>query len=358
MGKSSRIVLLSITAVLAIAVFLVLWAVRPGSGSTLIADARARQSQGLITVDTAVDTAALADELLADGTFIDSIAAALAQNDTVSQSIYDGASQAAESAVASYVDSYVAEHQDEFTALAASAVETYVAQHADQLDAVIDERIRTYVDSILPDIEAAAAAGYVDEAVAGIGSIVDERIQAYVSSSLDELDAIIAADIQAYVDANYDELLSIIRNEIAANTVDESAIADLVAGNVLATIRADVEAYLGQLDLDAIIQRVDSYAASVVDSLLSQANGYTDEKIAQLEDSMLTDSDVQAIVDEAVTSAAAGSTAAPAEVTVRHVVSVPDFESSPVVENEADYSSVRQAERQAAIDSLMQAIGN
>ena len=358
MGKSSRIVLLSITAVLAIAVFLVLWAVRPGSGSTLIADARARQSQGLITVDTAVDTAALADELLADGTFIDSIAAALAQNDTVSQSISDGARQAAESAVASYVDSYVAEHQDEFTALAASAVEAYVAQHADPLDAVIDERIRTYVDSILPDIEAAAAAGYADEAVAGIGSIVDERIQAYVSSSLDELDAIIAADIQAYVDANYDELLSIIRNEIAANTVDESAIADLVAGNVLATIRADVEAYLGQLDLDAIIQRVDSYAASVVDSLLSQANGYTDEKIAQLEDSMLTDSDVQAIVDEAVTSAAAGSTAAPAEVTVRHVVSVPDFESSPVVENEADYSSVRQAERQAAIDSLMQAIGN
>lgn len=357
MGKSSRIVLLSITAVLAIAVFLVLWAVRPGSGSTLIADARARQSQGLITVDTAVDTAALADELLADGTFIDSIAAALAQNDTVARSISDGARQAAESAVASYVDSYVAEHQDEFTALAASAVEAYAAQYADQLDAVIDERIRTYVDSILPDIEAAAA-GYADEAVAGIGSIVDERIQAYVSSSLDELDAIIAADIQAYVDANYDELLSIIRNEIAANTVDESAIADLVAGNVLATIRADVEAYLGQLDLDAIIQRVDSYAASVVDSLLSQANGYTDEKIAQLEDSMLTDSDVQAIVDEAVTSAVAGSTAAPAEVTVRHVVSVPDFESSPVVENEADYSSVRQAERQAAIDSLMQAIGN
>lgn len=357
MGKSSRIVLLSITAVLAIAVFLVLWAVRPGSGSTLIADARARQSQGLITVDTAVDTAALVDELLADGTFIDSLAAALAQNDTVVQSITDGAGEAAETVVAAYVDSYVAGHQDEFTSLAESAVETYVAQYADQLDAVIDERIRAYVDSIIPDIEAAAA-GYADEAVAGIGSLVDERIQAYFDSSLDELDAIIAADIQAYVDANYDELLSIIRSEIAANPVDESAVADLVAENVLATIRADVEAYLGQLDIEAILQRVDSYASSVADSLISQANDYTDEKIAQLEDSMLTESDVQAIVDEAALSAASGSTETPAEVTVRHIVSVPDFESSPVVENEADYSSVRQAERQAAIDSLMQAIGN
>ena len=43
---------------------------------------------------------------------------------------------------------------------------------------------------------------------------------------------------------------------------------------------------------------------------------------------------------------------------MRRVVSIPDFEASPVVTSEDDYSSVREAERQGAIQSLLNALSN
>ena len=90
MGKSTRIVLLSITVVLAIAAFLVLWAVRPGTDNSLLEEARNRQADGLITVDNTVDSEEVKTALLSDQDFLNRLASALAADGNLQSSIAAG----------------------------------------------------------------------------------------------------------------------------------------------------------------------------------------------------------------------------------------------------------------------------
>ena len=57
MGKSSRIVVLSVFSVLSLCVFLALLAVRPGIQNDILAQARARQAHSLVAGTEPIDTA-------------------------------------------------------------------------------------------------------------------------------------------------------------------------------------------------------------------------------------------------------------------------------------------------------------
>ena len=299
MGKSTRIVLLSVTAVLAIAVFLVLWAVRPGSDSALLEQARSRQTQGLVDVTDEVDYDVIADELMAD---------------------------------------------EDFMNMVASAVDV------DQEAAVDDETVRRIADE--------AIGAYVDANMDELYAIVDGRIQAYVDANMDVLDSMIDAAIQDYVDANYDTLMSLIAQQVALESVDEAALADALVEPVSQKILADVQAYVDTIDVEAIVAGIEEQVETYVQSVFAQANAYTDEQVASIRDAVMDSDEVRSLVDGLEKRILDEVDSRIEDSAMRRVVSIPDFEASPVVTSEDDYSSVREAERQGAIQSLLNALSN
>ena len=299
MGKSTRIVLLSVTAVLAIAVFLVLWAVRPGSDSALLEQARSRQPQGLVDVTGEVDYDVIADELMAD---------------------------------------------EDFMNMVASAVDV------DQEAAVDDETVRRVADE--------AIQAYVDANIDELYAIVDGRIQAYVDENMDVLDSMIDTAIQDYVDANYDTLMSLIAQQVALESVDEAALADALVEPVSQEILADVQAYVDTIDVEAIVAGIEEQVETYVQSVFAQANAYTDEQVASIRDAVMDSDEVRSLVDGLEKRILDEVDSRIEDSAMRRVVSIPDFEASPVVTSEDDYSSVREAERQGAIQSLLNALSN
>lgn len=299
MGKSTRIVLLSVTAVLAIAVFLVLWAVRPGSDSALLEQARSRQTQGLVDVTGEVDYDVIADELMAD---------------------------------------------EDFMNMVASAVDV------DQEAAVDDETVRRIADE--------AIQAYVDANMDELYAIVDGRIQAYVDENMDVLDSMIDTAIQDYVDANYDTLMSLIAQQVALESVDEAALADALVEPVSQEILADVQAYVDTIDVEAIVAGIEEQVETYVQSVFAQANAYTDEQVASIRDAVMDSDEVRSLVDGLEKRILDEVDSRIEDSAMRRVVSIPDFEASPVVTSEDDYSSVREAERQGAIQSLLNALSN
>lgn len=299
MGKSTRIVLLSVTAVLAIAVFLVLWAVRPGSDSALLEQARSRQTQGLVDVTGEVDYDVIADELMAD---------------------------------------------EDFMNMVASAVDV------DQETAVDDETVRRIADE--------AIQAYVDANMDELYAIVDGRIQAYVDENMDVLDSMIDTAIQDYVDANYDTLMSLIAQQVALESVDEAALADALVEPVSQKILADVQAYVDTIDVEAIVAGIEEQVETYVQSVFAQANAYTDEQVASIRDAVMDSDEVRSLVDGLEKRILDEVDSRIEDSAMRRVVSIPDFEASPVVTSEDDYSSVREAERQGAIQSLLNALSN
>ena len=99
MGKSSRIVVLSVFSVLTLCVFLALLAVRPGIQNDILAQARARQAQSLVDVNEPLETdpqtvseaEAFADEvrqiLLSDESFRSDVANSVASDPAFIESL-------------------------------------------------------------------------------------------------------------------------------------------------------------------------------------------------------------------------------------------------------------------------------
>lgn len=299
MGKSTRIILLSVTVVLAVAAFLVLWAVRPGSDSMLLEQARSRQVQGLVDIDAEVDYDQVAAALVADDGFMNSLSSVLLDDE----------------------ESAARLDADEVEKIVEAAIDSYVAENMGELETVIDNAIRAYVDD-----------------------------------NMDELDVIIDDSIRSYVDANYDTLLSLIAQQVALESVDEDVLAQALVEPVSQAVMQDLQAYIGSIDVDAIVAGVEDQVEAYVLSVFEQATGYTDEQIAALKDALMDSDEVRSLMDDLESRIMDEVDSRIEDSASRRVVSIPDFESSPVVTSEDDYSSVREAERQGAIQNLLNAL--
>lgn len=299
MGKSTRIILLSVTVVLAVAAFLVLWAVRPGSDSMLLEQARSRQVQGLVDIDAEVDYDQVAAALVADDGFMNSLSSVLIDDEESSARL----------------------DADEVEKIVEAAIDSYVAENMGELETVIDNAIRSYVDD-----------------------------------NMDELDVIIDDSIRSYVDANYDTLLSLIAQQVALEAVDEDVLAQALVEPVSQAVMQDLQEYIGSIDVDAIVAGVEDQVEAYVLSVFEQATGYTDEQIAALKDALMDSDEVRSLMDDLESRIMDEVDSRIEDSASRRVVSIPDFESSPVVTSEDDYSSVREAERQGAIQNLLNAL--
>ena len=140
--------------------------------------------------------------------------------------------------------------------------------------------------------------------------------------------------IQSYVDANYDELVDMIE----ANAVDADALASAIEDEVMA--------YIDSLDLEALRSDIEEALAPYAEEIVAQANDYTDSRIDDVYDQMGQIADQPSVQTSEPSSSSRSS----------GIVSAPDFVSTARVSDEGDYASAREAEREAAIQSIFSAI--
>lgn len=326
MGKSSRIVVLSVFSVLTLCVFLALLAVRPGIQNDILAQARARQAQSLVDVNEPLETdpqtvseaEAFADEvrqiLLSDESFRSDVANSVASDPAFIESISSQIRAEAEEYVSSAVDAYIAENREAFL------------------------------------------------------SAVDEKIVSYVDANYDAAIGIIRNEIDSYVADHYDELVSLIISEASGEDINEEELVNMLTGPVSDEILAQITSYIDSIDFDGLKAELQGE----IDAFDAQLREYVDSK-------SISEDEIRAIVDaslgqwqsavadevtERVMSSigdrlAAAQTESTTDTTAKaeRVVSTPDFTGLPEVTAPEEYSSARESARESAIDSLYAALG-
>lgn len=326
MGKSSRIVVLSVFSVLTLCVFLALLAVRPGIQNDILAQARARQAQSLVDVNEPLETdpqtvseaEAFADEvrqiLLSDESFRSDVANSVASNPAFIESISSQIRADVEEYVSSAVDAYIAENREAFL------------------------------------------------------SAVDEKIVSYVDANYDAAIGIIRNEIDSYVADHYDELVSLIISEASGEDINEEELVNMLTGPVSDEILAQITSYIDSIDFDGLKAELQGE----IDAFDAQLREYVDSK-------SISEDEIRAIVDaslgqwqsavadevtERVMSSigdrlAAAQTESTTDTTAKaeRVVSTPDFTGLPEVTAPEEYSSARESARESAIDSLYAALG-
>lgn len=326
MGKSSRIVVLSVFSVLTLCVFLALLAVRPGIQNDILAQARARQAQSLVDVNEPLETdpqtvseaEAFADEvrqiLLSDESFRSDVANSVASDPAFIESISSQIRADVEEYVSSAVDAYIAENREAFL------------------------------------------------------SAVDEKIVSYVDANYDAAIGIIRNEIDSYVADHYDELVSLIISEASGEDINEEELVNMLTGPVSDEILAQITSYIDSIDFDGLKAELQGE----IDAFDAQLREYVDSK-------SISEDEIRAIVDaslgqwqsavadevtERVMSSigdrlAAAQTESTTDTTAKaeRVVSTPDFTGLPEVTAPEEYSSARESVRESAIDSLYAALG-
>ena len=315
MGKSSRIVVLSVFSVLTLCVFLALLAVRPGIQNDILAQARARQAQSLVDVNEPLETdpqtvseaEAFADEvrqiLLSDESFRSDVANSVASDPAFIESISSQIRADVEEYVSSAVDAYIAENREAFL------------------------------------------------------SAVDEKIVSYVDANYDAAIGIIRNEIDSYVADHYDELVSLIISEASGEDINEEELVNMLTGPVSDEILAQITSYIDSIDFDGLKAELQGE----IDAFDAQLREYVDSKsISEDEIRAIVDASLgqwQSAVADEVTGRvmssigdrlAAAQTESTTDTTAKaeRVVSTPDFTGLPEVTAPEEYSSARESARE------------
>ena len=344
MGKSSRIVVLSVFSVLTLCVFLALLAVRPGIQNDILAQARARQAQSLVDVNEPLETdpqtvseaEAFADEvrqiLLSDESFRSDVANSVASDPAFIESI--------SSQIRADVEEYVS-----------SAVDAYIAENREAFLSAVDEKIVSYVD-----------ANY-DAAI----GIIRNEIESYAQDNYSALTGIIRneidSEIDSYVADHYDELVSLIISEASGEEINEEALVGMLTGPVSDEILAQLTAYIENIDFESLKaelrSEIDAFAAQMREYV--DSGRISDDEIRTVVDSSLdqwqnevadevTERVMARIGDRLVSAESKSGSDVPAK--AGRVISTPDFTGLPEVTVQDEYASARESARESAIDSL------
>ena len=291
MGKEIRYILLSFSVVLAIFLFAFIWQVRPGYEDELLAQARERQNEQLVNVpeplatssqsaESGLDADEVADALLADQSFLDSVA------ERVSASV--------PAYVEQYAEAYIANLPEEFINSISERVVDSILADQEAILRAIDSRTEDVVNGILADKEAEYAS-YITDAVysqvdsmrAGLEtdilSAVEKQIEKSINQALIDAEAVVdqkiadaVSDAEAAVDQKIADAVS--DAEVEVKAMISSAIDDAVAlyepqvqamiDASIASVKQEFEAYFEQ-NKDALLSLV---ASNVAENLV-QASG-------------------------------------------------------------------------------------
>ncbi len=406
MGKEIRYILLSFSVVLAIFLFAFIWQVRPGYEDEILAQARERQNEQLVNVpepletnsqaaESGLDADEVADALLADQSFLDSVAERVSSSvpayveqyaeayianlpeefiDSISERVVDSilADQEAilraiDSRTEEVVNGILAEKEAEYASYITDAVYSQVDSlraglEADILSAV-EKQIENSINQAVADAEAV-----VDQKIADAVSDAEVEVKAMISSAIDDavavyepqvqamIDASIASvkqEFEAYFDQNKDALLSLVASNVAENLVQASGrkTGDTDYDRIVYQVSSDIVGALGA-EGGKTFDGLDSYKENTyaaIENIVLEVMARLEEKYAE---SPVT------VVEEAPAAYSVQTVdAQPQEQQV--LISKPAFSfanpSSEVSSDDyaADRDDIRRAEIRRVLDGLM-----
>ena len=313
MGKKTRIVLLSITAALAVFTFSAMWVVRPGSQNAVLEAARERQNEPLLSVSEPLETdvAALTAEeemaekvagiLSSDEDFISSLAASIAGiipvdayipeiTEAVYARISDDYDSIAEQAASMVDESFESNAIAVYEKYKAEITEELVMAVLDKYDSLSDEEKSEVLslDVLLLGLYPAYRTALAEDIISMIPSdeITAEEAEALAAEIYEKNRSYIISDIEEAILSDYaalnaedkavtlalEEIYSYYRDAIAADIISSVPADEITAEEIRA-----VAAELYDENRDYIVGDIESALIADYSSLTD------DEKIALLD---------------------------------------------------------------------------
>ena len=272
MGRSSRIVFLTITAILAIFVFVAMWVVKPSGNSNVLTAARERQNTPLVSVDKPLETDI--KTLSQEEEFEQKVRKLLAEDpeflEKVTQSIK--ASLLADSSftqeLESQVDSVVASRVDE-------RVDYYVSIYEPQ----IEEMLSSYKDEVYKNVNsklesALEIQGLVDRLITPVTEAVYADFLAKEGFDIETVTQLVLDSIASDREALKQEVINIAYEETTAALDEVDEIVKELKADVMNTI-SQQEKPIDEVAIREIVDQIykenqDKMIVDTVNKVLSQ----------------------------------------------------------------------------------------
>ena len=335
MGRSSRIVFLTITAILAIFVFVAMWVVKPSGNSNVLTAARERQNTPLVSVEKPLETDI--KTLSQEEEFEQKVRKLLAEDpdflEKLTQSIK--ASLLADSSftqeLESQVDSVVASRVDE-------RVDYYVSIYEPQ----IEEMLSSYKDEVYKNVNSKL------ESALEIQSLVDRLITPVTEAVYADFVAKEGFDIETVTQLVLDSIASdreALKQEVINIAYEETTAALDEVDEIVKELKADVMNTISQQEkpIDEVAIR------EIVDQIYKENQ---DKMIVDTVNKVL--SQIDSIINNKVQSYVDNINPPEAPRFVNQIVVAPSLDNMSVPE--AEYLDTRNSAREEAIKKVLDSL--
>ena len=288
MGRSSRIVFLTITAILAIFVFVAMWVVKPSGNSNVLTAARERQNTPLVSVEKPLETDI--KTLSQEEEFEQKVRKLLAEDpdflEKLTQSIK--ASLLADSSftqeLESQVDSVVASRVDE-------RVDYYVSIYEPQ----IEEMLSSYKDEVYKNVNsklesALEIQGLVDRLITPVTEAVYADFVAKEGFDIETVTQLVLNSIASDREALKQEVINIAYEETTAALDEVDEIVKELKADVMNTI-SQQEKPIDEVAIREIVDQIykenqDKMIVDTVNKVLSQIDSIINNKVQSYVDNI------------------------------------------------------------------------
>lgn len=288
MGRSSRIVFLTITAILAIFVFVAMWVVKPSGNSNVLTAARERQNTPLVSVEKPLETDI--KTLSQEEEFEQKVRKLLAEDpeflEKLTQSIK--ASLLADSLftqeLESQVDSVVASRVDE-------RVDYYVSIYEPQ----IEEMLSSYHDEVYKNVNsklesALEIQGLVDRLITPVTEAVYADFVAKEGFDIETVTQLVLDSIASDREALKQEVINIAYEETTAALDEVDEIVKELKADVMNTI-SQQEKPIDEVAIREIVDQIykenqDKMIVDTVNKVLSQIDSIINNKVQSYVDNI------------------------------------------------------------------------
>ena len=288
MGRSSRIVFLTITAILAIFVFVAMWVVKPSGNSNVLTAARERQNTPLVSVEKPLETDI--KTLSQEEEFEQKVRKLLAEDpdflEKLTQSIK--ASLLADSSftqeLESQVDSVVASRVDE-------RVDYYVSIYEPQ----IEEMLSSYKDEVYKNVNSKLESsleiqGLVDRLITPVTEAVYADFLAKEGFDIETVTQLVLDSIASDREALKQEVINIAYEETTAALDEVDEIVKELKADVMNTI-SQQEKPIDEVAIREIVDQIykenqDKMIVDTVNKVLSQIDSIINNKVQSYVDNI------------------------------------------------------------------------
>ena len=335
MGRSSRIVFLTITAILAIFVFVAMWVVKPSGNSNVLTAARERQNTPLVSVEKPLETDI--KTLSQEEEFEQKVRKLLAEDpdflEKLTQSIK--ASLLADSSftqeLESQVDSVVASRVDE-------RVDYYVSIYEPQ----IEEMLSSYKDEVYKNVNsklesALEIQGLVDRLITPVTEAVYEDFVAKEGFDIETVTQLVLNSIASDREALKQEVINIAYEETTAALDEVDEIVKELKADVMNTI-SQQEKPIDEVAIREIVDQIykenqDKMIVDTVNKVLSQIDSIINNKVQSYVDN-ITPPEAPRFINQIVVAPSLDNMAVP----------------------EAEYLDTRNSAREEAIKKVLDSL--